>query len=91
MSERVKRFAEIEGITWPLLMVGADMSGEISEESRAADKILAIYPSTFFVGRDGMVRAVHTGFNGPDTGEHYDEVVKMFRARIEEILSTSAQ
>ena len=52
---------------------------------------MASYPSTFFVDRDGIVRAVHAGFSGPDTGEHYEALVNEFRANIEEILSTPEQ
>ena len=37
------------------------------------------WPTTFFVGRDGLVKAVHAGFPGPGSGALYkrdtDEVV----------------
>ena len=31
------------------------------------------YPTTIFIGRDGKVRKIHAGFNGPATGAHFDE------------------
>lgn len=87
----VQRYAEINRITWPVLMIDlTQMTGE-SENLRASDKVMASYPSTFFVGRDGIVRSEHAGFYGPDTGEYYEKLVEDFRARIEEILLTSAQ
>ena len=33
------------------------------------------FPTTIFIGRDRVVRKIHTGFAGPGTGEHYQELL----------------
>ncbi len=43
-------------------------------------------PTTIFIGKDGKVKKIHTGFNGPGTGEHYERFRKEFDATIEELL-----
>jgi hypothetical protein len=56
-----------------------------------ADKIpqavnLDAWPTTFFLGRDGRVRAVHAGFPGPASGELHREALREFEAQVELLL-----
>jgi hypothetical protein len=48
---------------------------------------LDAYPTTFFVGRDGRVRAVHAGFAAPATGAFNADLKNDFTARIEKLLA----
>lgn len=45
------------------------------------DHILS-YPTTIFIDKKGKVRKIHTGFNGPATGEKYEKFSKEFDAFI---------
>ena len=45
------------------------------------------YPTTVFLHRDGRVKAVHSGFSGPATGESYIELRRKFEGLIEELLA----
>jgi len=45
------------------------------------------WPTTFFVGRDGLVRAVHAGFPSPGSGELYKKETEEFIARVEKLLA----
>jgi thiol-disulfide isomerase/thioredoxin len=45
------------------------------------------FPTSIFIGRDGSVKRVHTGFNGPGTGEIYTEYVEETNALIEFLLA----
>lgn len=45
------------------------------------------FPTSIFIGRDGKVKLVHTGFNGPGTGKYYDEYVKKTNSLIETLLA----
>jgi hypothetical protein len=45
------------------------------------------WPTTFFVGRDGLVKAVHAGFPGPGSGELYKSEKEEFTARVEHLLA----
>ena len=39
-----------------------------------------------FIGKDGKVKKVHPGFQGPGTGEHHEMFKKEFNATIDELL-----
>ena len=43
------------------------------------------YPTTIFIDKNGDVRKIHTGFNGPATGEKYVEFKKDFNALITQL------
>ncbi len=45
------------------------------------------YPTTIFIDRQGKVRRIHTGFNGPATGRNYLEFQEEFERFIEQLLS----
>ena len=71
------------------------MLGGTSNKSDAAaalpdvDTVIA-YPTTIFVGRDGTVRKIYSGFSGPGTGEHYDKLVAEFEAMLKTLLDERA-
>jgi hypothetical protein len=44
------------------------------------------FPTAIFIGKDGDVKRVHTGFNGPGTGVLYDEYVKEMDLFIQHLL-----
>ncbi|HMN47294.1 MAG TPA: TlpA disulfide reductase family protein, partial [Povalibacter sp.] len=45
------------------------------------------YPTSILIDRQGKIRNVHTGFNGPATGQHYDEYVQEFTQQVNELLA----
>jgi hypothetical protein len=45
------------------------------------------YPTTIFIDKKGTVRKIHTGFNGPATGEKYTDFVKEFESFVNELAS----
>ncbi len=49
------------------------------------------YPTSILIDRQGKIRNVHTGFNGPATGEHYEEYVREFTQQVNELLRESTQ
>ena len=44
------------------------------------------YPTSIFIDKKGKVRKIHTGFNGPATGEKFTEFKTEFRGFIEELM-----
>jgi thiol-disulfide isomerase/thioredoxin len=44
------------------------------------------WPTTIFIDRSGRVRNIHTGFLGPGTGEHYQELQKKMTGIITTLL-----
>ena len=45
------------------------------------------YPTTIFIDKSGKVRKIHTGFNGPATGDKYDAFVQSFEAYVGKLLA----
>ena len=52
---------------------------------------LNAFPTTFILGRDGRVRAVHAGFPSPASGSFYTEVIDEVTSQIEELLAEPAE
>jgi hypothetical protein len=48
---------------------------------------LNTWPATIFVGRDGLVKGVHSGFASPASGQFNKELQKEFTAKIEQLLA----
>jgi hypothetical protein len=48
---------------------------------------LNTWPATVFVGRDGTVRAVHSGFASKASGQFHTQLRKEFTERIEQLLA----
>jgi hypothetical protein len=51
---------------------------------------LDTWPATIFVGRDGTIDAVHSGFASPAAGEFHTQLKQDFTARIEKLLAEKA-
>jgi thiol-disulfide isomerase/thioredoxin len=84
---RLRAFIKRYDITYTVLVPG--------QPSELADKIpqganLYSFPTTFFLGRDGLVRAVHAGFAGKATGSFYTELRRETIARVERLLAERA-
>jgi hypothetical protein len=47
---------------------------------------ISSFPTTVFLDRNGKIVAVHTGFNGPATGDSYQQWVNGTKELIEQHL-----
>jgi len=82
----VRRFAERHGIEFPLLLAGVSDKQAAAETLPDLSAVIA-FPTSVFIGRDGRVRQVHTGFAGPGTGAHFDLLVDELESLIESLLA----
>ena len=62
------------------------------EPKELADKVpqalnLNAFPTTFILGRDGRVRAVHAGFPSPGSGKFYEEAEREITEHVERLLA----
>jgi len=81
--ERLRAFIKRYGIEYTVLLGG--------EPDQAKDKLTQAvnwnsWPTTFFVGRDGLVKFVHAGFPSTGSGEKFREAKEDYTARVEELL-----
>ncbi len=87
--EFVARYRDRHGIEYPLALAGTDDKAAASATLPDLSGVLA-FPTTIFIGRDGTVRRIHSGFAGPGTGEHYEELVAELEGEIERLLAEPA-
>ena len=85
-AEQVRRFREKFDIQYDTLIAGISDKTAASEVLPALNGVLA-YPTTIFIDRSGRVRQIHTGFSGPGTREHYEQLQQEFRNLITTLLA----
>ncbi|ULQ56224.1 TlpA family protein disulfide reductase [Flavihumibacter rivuli] len=80
----VRRF----NIQYPILLTGVAANDSLKAQKTLPeiDKIAA-FPTTIFIDKKGNIRKIHSGFNGPATGEHHREFKKEFDQIIQELLN----
>ncbi len=80
---RVKSFIKKYGVPYPYLIAGTPQ--EMWDKVPQAVN-LNTWPATFFVGRDGKVKAVHSGFAAPASGPYHIALKEEFTSIIEGLL-----
>jgi thiol-disulfide isomerase/thioredoxin len=78
-TEQARIFAQRHGVKYLTLYAGATDS---AQEKLAQLENFGAYPTTIFIGRDGLVKRIHAGFEGKATGERHNKL----KAELEELL-----
>ncbi|ULC58073.1 TlpA family protein disulfide reductase [Flaviramulus sp. BrNp1-15] len=86
--KNIKRLKENTGINFPVLLAqyGTSSKTKANEKLPMLNHVLS-YPTTIYIDKTGKVRKIHTGFNGPATGEKFTEFKAAFNHFIEKLLS----
>jgi peroxiredoxin len=84
---RLRGFVKQYGIDYAVLLAGEP--GELNERVPQAENLNA-FPTTFFIGRNGLVRSIHAGFPSPASGEFYSEAKDELTREIERLLAEPA-
>jgi thiol-disulfide isomerase/thioredoxin len=82
----VRKYAKRHGIEFPLLLAGISDKAAAAETLPDLSAVIA-FPTSIFIGRDGKVRRIHSGFSGPGTGAHHYALVAELEAAIESLLA----
>jgi thiol-disulfide isomerase/thioredoxin len=85
-SERVKKMKSKWEVPYEFVIAGVNDKAKASETLPALNKVLA-FPTTIFIGKDGKVKHIHTGFSGPGTGIYYDQFKERFNQIVNELLA----
>jgi thiol-disulfide isomerase/thioredoxin len=85
--ERERAFVKQYGVKYPYLIAGAP--------AQMWEKVpqlvnLNTWPATVFVGRDGTIRAVHSGFASPASGVFNTQLKQEFEGKIQALLAEQA-
>lgn len=85
-SNSIKRLANKLDLGFTFIVGGKAQKGLASEHFNMLNKIIS-FPTSIFIGRDGKVKRVHTGFNGPGTGNYYKEYIEKTNSLIELLIA----
>ncbi|HYH15363.1 MAG TPA: TlpA family protein disulfide reductase, partial [Flavisolibacter sp.] len=83
----LERFQKRFNVQYPMLVTGVTVTDPLRVEKTLPqlDRIAA-FPTTIFIDKQGIVRKIHSGFNGPGTGEHYELFQREFNETINALL-----
>jgi thiol-disulfide isomerase/thioredoxin len=83
---RLLAFNKRYGVNYTVLLAGdqADLQEKVPQIHN-----LNSFPTTIFVGRDGLVRAVHAGFAGAVSGVFHENAKEEITATVERLLAES--
>ncbi|MFN5171388.1 MAG: peroxiredoxin family protein [Cyclobacteriaceae bacterium] len=85
-SDRVKKMKEKWNVPYDFVIAGVNDKEKAAATLPMLSKVLA-FPTTIFIGRDGKVKHIHTGFSGPGTGIYYEQFVQRFNEVVNEMLA----
>lgn len=85
--DKIKRLQDKVGVAYPILLAqyGNSSKQKAQQKLPMLNHILS-YPTTILIDKKGDVRKIHTGFNGPATGEKYKEFKTDFTNTINSLL-----
>lgn len=84
----INRLKEKIGVPYTILLAQKGSSDKVkaNEKLPMLNHVLS-YPTTIFIDKKGSVRKIHTGFNGPATGEKYIEFVADFETFVNTLVA----
>ncbi|MEO5975670.1 MAG: TlpA disulfide reductase family protein [Chryseolinea sp.] len=85
-SERVRKMVSRLKMTYPVLIAGTSDKANASKTLPMLNEVFA-FPTTIFIGKDGKVKKIHTGFTGPGTGTYYEEFIEYYNQTINDLLA----
>lgn len=85
--KNINRLKNQLDIQYPILLAqyGGSDKAKAQEKLPMLNQVLS-YPTSIFIDKTGKVRKIHTGFNGPATGEKYVTFKKEFEAFVNTLL-----
>ena len=85
-STRVKKMKDRLKVDYDFVIAGTDDKEKASETLPMLNKVIA-FPTTIFIGKDGKVKHIRTGFEGPGTGIYYEQFKERFNQVVSELLA----
>ena len=84
----IGRLKERLGVAYPILLAQYGSSDkQLAQEKMPMLNHVLSYPTTIFIDRKGEVRRIHTGFNGPATGDKHLAFKVDFEAYVDGLLA----
>jgi thiol-disulfide isomerase/thioredoxin len=84
-SGRVKNMIKKYNVPYDFAIAGTSDKAQAAETLPMLNKVVA-FPTTIFIGKDGKVKKIHTGYAGPGTGPYYQQEIQRFNETVNELL-----
>ncbi len=84
-AKKIQTLKERHDLDFTFLVGGKADKALASKQFAMLNEVIS-FPTSIYIGRDGQVKRIHTGFNGPGTGSYYTEYVEKTNALIEQLL-----
>lgn len=88
LVENLYNYISTFSIEYPVLLASNTLDKSVASEKLPALDTIWSYPTTVFLNSSHEIEYIHTGFNGPATGEPYYDFIQKFD---EEIMRISKQ
>ncbi len=85
-SERVKKMKAKLNVPYDFVIAGTNDKEEAAKTLPMLNKVIA-FPTTIFIGKDGKVKHIRTGFEGPGTGIYHEQFKQRFNQVVNELLA----
>ena len=84
---RIKNMIDKFNIPYPILLAqyGGTDKEKFLKKIPMLENIIS-YPTTIIIDKSGKVNSIHTGFNGPATGQAYLDYKENFKTEIKGLL-----
>ena len=87
----LRSFQDRFHIEYPILITGVTVNDpKRTEKTLPQLQEIIAFPTTIFIGRDGKVAKIHSGFSGPGTGAHYEAEKRTIAETVKELLGSPA-
>jgi len=89
-KKSLKKFQTAFNIKYPMLITGVALGDSLRTEKTLPQLTpIMVFPTSIFIDKKGKVRKLDTSFNGPGTGQHYEEYKREFEAMVDALLRES--
>jgi len=84
----LRKFQQRFNVQYPMLITGVAINDSMRTEKTLPELTpIKFFPSSAILDKQGKVRKLDTGFNGPATGDHYVQYKKEFEETVNKLLS----
>ena len=84
-TAKLQKFKTRNGVDFTFVLGGSSNKKAASDLFPMVDGVKS-FPTSFYIGKDGTIQKIYTGFNGPGTGIYYEKYVEETYKVIEEML-----
>ncbi len=87
----LEKFQHRFNVQYPILITGAAVNDSLkTEKTLPALQSIKVFPTLIFIGKDGKVAKIDTGFYGPGSGEYYKKFQEDFEHTIQYLLQQNS-